>query len=98
MSFLHDFNGLAKKRQQQKGNAEAKKICRCPAFAPAIISIAPRPNPLSSKSTQKLLLTSGEEWYKVGICGENTAIKNLGNLYKYPEKHRHAPRQTPPLS
>ena len=30
MSFLHDFNGLAQKPIRQKGNAEAKKIRRCP--------------------------------------------------------------------
>ena len=30
VSFLHDFNGLAKKPIRQKGNAEAKKMRRCP--------------------------------------------------------------------
>ena len=30
VSFLHDFNGLAQKPIRQKGNAEAKKMRRCP--------------------------------------------------------------------
>ena len=31
MSFLRDFNGLAKKPIRQEGNAEPKKMRRCPA-------------------------------------------------------------------
>ena len=33
VSFLHDFNGLAQKPIRQKGNAEAKKMRRCPPLS-----------------------------------------------------------------
>ena len=33
VSFLRDFNGLAKKPIKQKGNAEPKKMRRCPPLS-----------------------------------------------------------------